>query len=335
MKPLLVSHHGLSLTTKGGSLVLRNRVTERCEAWTPSAFPFDSVVVEATGGYVTWQALRWLASNGVSVTLLQFNGRPAFVALPDAPVNARDRLAQLRAHLDPQRRLQVARAFVDAKVRASIRAVPECAELTRFVVPITTLDDLRLYEGRVAEAYWRGRGIRRDYPNARDPTNAALNYAYGLLESRARLVIHRLSLEASVGFLHEPRETKSSFVYDVMEPWRTEADDVALGLLPALHASDFYSSFGHGVRLRPRAAGLLVDAFAERMNAGVEKAMLRETGRLALYFSTSRFAFEWDGRWSGVQARTCPSPTFRNQARAPRWRGAPRLLGPQPAAVRA
>jgi CRISP-associated protein Cas1 len=287
LKPLLLSYHGLSLTTKAGSLVLRNRITETREAWAPSAFPFDSVVVEATGGYVTWDALRWLATNDVSVTLLQFNGKPASVTLPDSPVQARDRLAQLRAHADPERRLEIARAFVAAKVRASVRAVPDCAWAA--VAPRRmTLSDLLLYEGRVAEVYWRGRGVVRDYPNARDPANAVLNYAYGLLESRARLVVHRLSLEPSVGFLHQPRETKSSFVYDVMEPWRTEADDVALGLLPSLKRVDFLSSFGHGLRLRPHAAGLLVKAFAERMNTGVEKAMLRATGRLALCFAAAR-----------------------------------------------
>jgi CRISP-associated protein Cas1 len=299
LKPLLLAQHGLSLTTKAGTIVLRNRIIDRREAWTPREFPYDSVIVEATGGYVTWEALRWLASNGVSVTLLQFNGKPAFVALPDAPVHALDRIAQLRAHSDPERRLQVARAFVEAKVRASVRAVPECAWAA--VAPrITTLDGLVLYEGRVAEAYWRGRGVVRDYPNARDPTNAVLDYAYGLLESRARLTIHRLSLEPSVGFLHQPRETKSAFVYDVMEPWRTEADDVALALVPKLASSDFFRFFGHGLRLRAPAALRLVAAFSARMNAGVEKAMLRETARLARYFATVRFGL--DERWGRIQA---------------------------------
>jgi CRISPR-associated endonuclease Cas1 len=184
--------------------------------------------------------------------------------------------------------LEIARAIVGAKVAASVRAVPECASVVS-TAPRTSISDLLLYEARVADAYWRGRGVVRDYPNARDPTNALLNYAYGLLESRARLTVHRLALEPSVGFLHESRETKSSFVYDVMEPWRTEADDVVLRLLPSVRRSDFYDSFGHGVRLRPRAASLLVEAFSDRMAEGVEKAMLRETGRLALQFATVRF----------------------------------------------
>lgn len=295
MKPLLLWEHGHSLSTRGGSLILRNRITRRESVWTPGDFPFDSVVVEATGGYVTWESMRWLASNGVSVTLLQFNGRPAFVTLPDSPVHGLDRLAQLRAHSDPQRRFELARAIVSAKVRASIRSVPVCAKAATGPRPIN-LQDLRLFEGRVAEAYWRGRGLTRDYPNARDPANAAINYAYGLLESRIRLVVHRLSLEPSVGFLHEPRETKSAFVYDLMEPWRAAVDDMVFEFIPSIRRSDFYASFGHGVRLRPAAAARLVERFSNTMNRGVEQAILRETKRLTLYFGTQLFSFDFDPR---------------------------------------
>ncbi len=156
MKALILSEFGHSLTTRMGSLVLRNRITEERTAWTPATFPFDSVVVEAIGGYVTWPALRWLATNGVTVSLLQFNGRPAFVMLPDAPIHARDRLAQVAAHDDPVRRLAIARAIVEAKVAASVRAVPECACVIS-TAQRTSISDLLLYEARVADAYWRGR----------------------------------------------------------------------------------------------------------------------------------------------------------------------------------
>jgi CRISP-associated protein Cas1 len=286
MKPLLLWEHGHSLSTSGSALILRNRITEREESWEPTAFPYDSVVVEATGGYATWEALRWLASNGATVSLLAFNGRPVSVVLPDYPIQARDRLAQLRAHLDPEKRLAIARTIVEAKVRASLRVVPECAWAARRP-KARSLGDLMLYEGRVADAYWSSLGVVRDYPNARDPTNALLNYAYGLLESRARLVVHRLGLEPSVGFLHHPRETKSSFVYDLMEPWRSVADSVALPLREELRSRDFFRMYRWGYRLRPTAAQTLVTRFADRMNDGVERHMLEETKRLALSFSSS------------------------------------------------
>ena len=68
---------------------------------------------------MTWEELRWLAANGASVSILGLNGHPLSIVLPDYPINARNRLAQVRAHLTP---LSLSRSRGSSLRRRSRRA---------------------------------------------------------------------------------------------------------------------------------------------------------------------------------------------------------------------
>jgi len=273
MKPLLLTTYGTCLKTRDRRLVLLNQDTGVRKSWLPTEFRFDAIIAENLGGFATFPALRWLATNGVSLTILDFDGRPIAAWLPDYPINARNRLAQMEAFMDPAARVSVARFVLEAKLH---HAVPPTYR---------TIPDLMLYEGREAEKEWAALGIARDYPHARDPANACLNYAYGLLESRARVACHRAGLEPSLGFLHEWREGKSSLVYDLMEPARGQATRTALAVRKELTHRDFGEVFGHGLKLRPEGAKHLARAFARDFD---EREMARFTDQLTLHFGASR-----------------------------------------------
>jgi CRISP-associated protein Cas1 len=267
MKPLLLTDYASSLKARGRKLVLWNQGSGKREEWLPREFPYDSIIVEHLGGFVTFPALRWLATNGIPLTALDFNGSVLGSWLPDYPTNARDRLAQYAAFIDPARRVSVARFILEAKVGKPVPSI------------YRTIPDLMLWEGRQADAYWSALGIVRDYPHARDPENACLNYAFGLLESRARLACHRAGLEPSVGFLHEQREHKESLIYDLQEPFRDSATKTALAVRKELTHRDFGEVFGHGLRLRVEGAHRLVTAFARSFS---DRAMTEFTSRLTL-----------------------------------------------------
>jgi CRISPR/Cas system-associated endonuclease Cas1 len=269
MKPLLLTTYGLTLKTRDRRLVLWNQDSGERKEWLPTEFTHDSIIAENLGGFVTFPALRWLASNGVSLTMLDFNGSVLGAWLPDYPLNAANRLAQMEAFY--YRRLPVARFILENKLG---RPVPEPR----------SINDLLMYEAREAEQYWTALGIVRDYPHARDAANACLNYAFGLLESRARLAAHRASLEPSLGFLHEWREHKPSLVFDLQEPFRALTAEVALTVKRELTSRDFGEVFGHGLKLRPEGARRLVTAFARRFN---EQEMGRFVSRLILRFQTA------------------------------------------------
>jgi CRISPR/Cas system-associated endonuclease Cas1 len=267
MRPLLLTDYGLCLKTKERRLVLLNQDSGERKEWLPVDFPFDSIIVEHLGGFVTFPALRWLATNGVSLTALDFNGSVLGSWLPDYPINPHNRINQIAAYLNPTARLAIARFILEAKLG---KPVPSAYR---------TWDDLLTFEGREANRFWADLGITRDYPSARDATNACLNYSFGLLASRARVAIHRLSLEPSVGFLHVPQNYKSALVYDTMEPFRSSTVKSALAVKRELNSRDFGEVFGHGLRLRPEGAHRLVQGFAK---AFPEKEMGRFVERLAL-----------------------------------------------------
>ena len=133
---------------------------------------------------------------------------------------------------------------------------------------LATLDGLRAYEGRAAWTYfasWAGWPLRwgkadakrvpphwlvareRWSPvppglarNAADPLNAALNYAYALLEGQCRQALTKLGFDVACGFLHLDKLGRDSLVYDLMECERGTVDGLVLDFLgrTTLHWGD-------------------------------------------------------------------------------------------------
>ena len=97
MKPLVLTGYRVCLKVRAGCLVLFDQSTGEGQDWSPAEFPFDSVICEPSGGFVTFPALRWLAERGAMVSLLGFDGRPLFTGVPDNPINGLDRLIQYEA----------------------------------------------------------------------------------------------------------------------------------------------------------------------------------------------------------------------------------------------
>jgi CRISPR/Cas system-associated endonuclease Cas1 len=264
MKPLLLTTYGSCLKTQDRKLVLWNQDSGARKEWSPAEFGYDSVITENLGGFVTFPALRWLATNGVSLTMLDFDGRPTLSCLSDRPTSTKNRLAQIAAFMDRTTRVNVARFVLESKLG---RPVPPT---------LRNVPDLLMHEATEASRDWASLGITRDYPHARDPANACLNYAYGLLESRARLACHRAGLEETIGFLHTPQDSKDALVYDVMEPMRASVTATALKVRRALTSRDFGEVFGHGLKLRPEAARRLVREFARTFDEEALSAFVAE-----------------------------------------------------------
>jgi CRISPR/Cas system-associated endonuclease Cas1 len=261
MTTLILSENGSSLVLRGGKLVHWIKRVGLVESWDPAVLPFDRVSIECWGGSVTWPALRVLAEHKVPLSVLNFDGQVTTSALPAGGHHANDLIAQVRAHLDPQRRVEVARFVLSKKLG---HEPPRSLQ---------NLDELRLYEGREAERYWTAHGILREYPHAHDVRNAALNYGFGILESIVRTAVHRKGLDPTVGFLHVPREGKDSFVYDVMEPFRNVTVQAATGV--HLTSRDAYSVFRIGLRLRPGAAKKIAVAVGKAVQIRQVEEFLR------------------------------------------------------------
>jgi|SRR5579871_1672492 len=300
MRPLLLHGFGTSVRVNGRRLEIDWRSEGRKESYRPQQLPFDSVVVDSLTGSVSFEALRFLAVHDVPVTLLRWNGSVLSTILPRGPSNGELRVAQVGAYSDPVRRLRIAREFIRAKVSKTV----ELAEGLSRTLPVSpdpirkeaagsmgsTLNDLRVYEARVAQAHWREyakaidslwprsgfvsrRSAQRSWSNAAaDPTNALLNYGYSLLEAACRQAIVSVGLLPEIGFVHEVAPSKLPLAYDFQEPFRWLVD---LSVVEVLRdgkldcKADFIVTENYHIRLRPTAAQVLMDRLSANMNRKV------------------------------------------------------------------
>jgi CRISPR/Cas system-associated endonuclease Cas1 len=76
-----------------------------------------------------------------------------------------------------------------------------------------------------------------------DPLNAALNYAYGLLEGQCRQALSTLGFDDACGFLHLDKAHRDSLVYDLMECERGTVDGLVLDLLIDGHLTPSFSAY--------------------------------------------------------------------------------------------
>ncbi len=266
----------------------------------PRRFPYSSVVIDGHSGYISMQALHWLSRNKVPVFIMNFDGTLISSILPPMPLKADLRAAQIQAANNPSKKFTIARALVRAKIARSLQVLEwlserydisretqvtklESSKLRR----ATTVQDLRVVEGRVARKYWevfrkvmpehldfQGRMTSSHQNNASDPVNLALNYGYGILEGEIRRAVNSVGLEPSVGFLHDfsDYQTKQSLVHDLEEPFRWLID---LSVIEAfetgtLELRDFYfTGNDYRYRFEIEAKQRFIDLIREGFNAGV------------------------------------------------------------------
>jgi CRISPR-associated protein Cas1 len=106
-----------------------------------------------------------------------------------------------------------------------------------------------IYEGRIASAYWNElskifNSLAKDFNfqsrknlsyswnmNASDPINALLNYSYAIPESMVREDINAISLNVSIGYMHQISPSKHPLVYDLQELLRYVIDYSVIELL--------------------------------------------------------------------------------------------------------
>ncbi len=140
----------------------------------------------------------------------------------------------------------------------------------------STSGQFRGHEGTASRVYFQlitnylsgrmdfaGRAKRPAY----DPFNALLNYLYGMLYTHSHLALLKNGLDPQMGILHADQYNRPTLVYDFIEPFRSWADEVALGLVEAdaLAVPDFFEPLSEddpeaGLWLASAGKGRVVDA---------------------------------------------------------------------------
>lgn len=293
-QPLYVQDHDCTVGLKGGRVEVR-----KGEEVVASVRRIDLLEVALFGAArITSPALRDLAADGIPITHFTYGGWFKAITVGMETNNIGLRIEQFRAADDEGRSLELARRFVNAKIRNArvllrrnggdgcAEAVRELARLARAAERAPDVGNLLGIEGAAGRAYFgalatvlRGRSRRlpgldfrqRTRRPPRDPANAALSFLYALLTKEATLAVRRVGFDPLLGFYHRPRFARPALALDLMEEFRPLiADSVLLTLVNGdrLRPSDFDERAG-AVALNATGRRTVIAAFEQRMTTEV------------------------------------------------------------------
>lgn len=110
----------------------------------------------------------------------------------------------------------------------------------------------------------------------KDPVNALLSYAYGLLARSWTVTLSSIGLDPYLGFYHQPRYGRPALALDMMEPFRPLlADSVAIQAINngEVQPQDFIRAAG-GVNLTNDGRKRFIATFERRMSQEVTHPLL-------------------------------------------------------------
>ena len=263
---LVLSGYGMRVHVHAGHLVAHDGIAdERRTLRLPRVgHGLRRLVIIGSDGFVSFEALHWLADQGASFVMLDRDGSVLATTGPVRPSDARLRRAQALAHQSGIA-LQISKELVDRKLSAQERVVREklrdssaadrIAEMRRGLPICQSIEALRALEALAAKAYWSAwRPVPVGFPTkdfaripehwrtfggrvspltssprlAINPPNAMLNYLYAVLESEARLAAAALGLDPGLGVMHFDSPSRDSLASDLMEPIRPRVDAYVL-----------------------------------------------------------------------------------------------------------
>ncbi len=255
-------------------------------SWKKQSVPAQTVeeVVLMGNPQVTGDAFTYALELGMPIHYLSDFGKYLGSALPGYSRNGKLRLAQYAVYHNSERRLELVKAIVTAKIHNQYTVLYRhklgenpLKSRKKLVENQTTLDEVRGVEGLAAREYfgywdallkepWSFSGRNRRPPT--DPVNSLLSFAYGLLRVQVTAAVHIAGLDPYIGYLHEVHHGQPAMVLDLMEEFRPlVADSLVLSVLNnrEIQPEDFTESLG-AFRLSDNGRKKFLQAFERKMN---------------------------------------------------------------------
>jgi CRISPR-associated endonuclease Cas1 len=254
--------YGIQVRVDRSHLLLEDGIgpDRRCARLPRVGHGLRRLVIIGSDGMVSLAALRWLADQGTSFSMLERDGKLLAVTGPVCPSDAKLRRAQALAHSSGAA-LRITRELISRKLAGQEQVARHklldsttanaIAQFGAEVLTSVSITTIRLIESQAARAYWSSwsmlpinfpKNQSRRVPEhwrsfgarvspltgsprlAANPPNAILNYLYALLESEARLAAAALGLDPGMGVLHVDTTARDSLACDLMEVVRPQVD---------------------------------------------------------------------------------------------------------------
>ena len=303
MQPLILSGFGVQLKVDRRRLIIENRLEKKRQEFLPFQIPYDSIIIDGNYGVVSFEAMRWLMSHKISLSLLNWNGNLMSVTLPREPISGKLKIRQYEAYLDGRKRMYIAESIIKEKVRQSQNILKELSKYYHEIdykrIETSFTNEYKFYErkgknigflmnheGRIADIYWdclykvfnslypefnfrsRNSNLASHNRNSSDEVNSLLNYGYSVMDSEVRRSANSIGLDYSIGFLHELRDSRPSLICDLQELYRWLVDLSVIQLLEEkkLSKKDFVVTEHYHIRLREKTAKMLVEKIKSNFN---------------------------------------------------------------------
>lgn len=293
MKKLILSDWGTKIRVSRGRLLITDMEKDLTLKPGEQYPKINGIICCNPSGYITLEALHWLARENIQLNILQWDGSLIGSLNLEKAGNGKRKITQYQAFINEEKKLFIAKEIIKVKLLKSkgvLESLPfpninstVLDQHLEIVEKVKDVSNLLGIEGEGAKIYWNeyrkaipekwgfeGRGRGR---GAFDYTNTMLNYGYSLLEADCLKVINTIGLDPCIGFLHEPRNEKKSLVYDLQELFRSEVDIVVYRLLSKgfrVSKTDFLRMNNGNLRLRELGVKKLVLAYETRMNERIE-----------------------------------------------------------------
>ena len=267
----VVDGYGARITTSSGRLKVCDGIgTHRRERiYSRANHGLARLVVMASTGALTIEAVRWLEGAGVPFVVLD-PSTGNLLASSSRMANDDARLRRAQA-LAPGTEIGLSIAAYLTKLKLSGEASVAAHQLGAGGVARTidslasrvdessTLEQVRQIEASAANLWWSAWGslevtfVKKDVPrvpenwrryegrrsaimpgsprNASDPVNAMLNYLYRILEAEGHLATLAVGLDPGLGILHADTKSRASFVLDLIDAVRPLAELHVLNLI--------------------------------------------------------------------------------------------------------
>lgn len=294
MRTLVLSRNSLSVSLEGEHLVIRDHANESAGL---SRVPLADVerVVICGQPSVSFPALAKMLDRRIPCGFLTRGGRWRGLMDGDPGFHAGRRRRQYETMATDDFRLAFASRVLSAKLKNSRRALqrlaanrqisldglPDWLGLERCIAALPfmrTVDAARGLEGVAAANYFRllSRFFPGDFPFVcrtrrppRDAANALLSFLYTLLENEVVSAVRSHGLDVAAGYFHRGCDRSPSLALDLMEPFRSLVDRVALDLLNHRRldsVGDFECLENGGVHLSDKGRPKVFRAFDDAMN---------------------------------------------------------------------
>lgn len=313
LNTLYVDGHGTKVGLRRGSIYIQRR------DGTSAKVPIRAVdgIVLTGRAQPTADLLAECARSRLRLAALSRSGRLRYAVGGPTSGNVHLRVAQLRAHDDEARAMELARSFVagklqncrrmlmrwswdaDPRLRAAFDALRRVLEERLQAVELADSGDLlRGLEGDGTRRYFRGLSLRlgalraglqfggRNRRPPRDPVNALMSYVYGLLTAEVVGALETVGLDPQVGYLHGLRSGRPALALDLLEELRPSVADrfvVRLIARRRVTSDSFVMAQGGACYIAEEARPAVLEAYEEFKSEEVRHLLLgRAIPRAAL-----------------------------------------------------